>query len=111
MGEIFYRGADLIYRLRALYQDTNAVIDPSTFTTITATFNGGGRDVEYTLADSEISIDGNFMDVIIQRADFSSKYRGSWDLVLTTEETDTDFASNKRIRIGRLSAVFNLRDA
>ena len=108
MGDTFYRGADLIYRLQALYDDTGDVIDPSTFTAITATFSGGGRTVTYTLADSEIEVDGLYFNIIIQRADFETQYQGSWDLVVETEETDVDFASNKRVRIGRINSAFRL---
>ena len=106
----FYRGADLIYRVRALYNDTNAVITVSTFSAITAVFSNGGRKVTYTLADGEITTEGNYLNIYIQRADFESKNQGTWDLKITTEETDIDFADNKRVRIGYILSAFNLEE-
>ena len=106
----FYRGADLIYQVRALYDDLGTVIDPATFTAIVATFKAGNVEVEYTLADAEIEVDGNYINIIVQRADFESQYQGSWSLKLETEETDADFASNKRVRIGHVNSAFNLQE-
>jgi hypothetical protein len=104
----FFRGADLIYQIQALYDDTGTVIDPSTFTAITATFCKGSLTVAYTLADSEVEVDGSNINIIVQRADFESKNEGKWDLKLETQETDANFASNVRVRIGEIIGAFRL---
>ncbi len=105
---LFYKGADLIYQVQTLYDDTGAAIDPTTFTEITATFTGTGNTVTYTLGDSEIEVDSGNINIIIQRDDFNDLGDGLYKLKLETEETDTDFASNTRIRIGVISNAFNL---
>lgn len=107
----FYRGADLIYRIRALYNDNNEIIDVSTFTAIEAVFSNSGREITYTLADGEITTDDNYLNIYIQRADFENKNQGSWNLKITTEEADTDFADNVRVRIGEIINAFRLDEA
>lgn len=107
----FYRGADLIYQIRALYNDTGAIIDVSTLTSIVAAFSMGGKTITYTLADSEIVIDSNYINIYIQRADFESQNQGSWNLKITTQEADADFADNVRVRVGEIINAFRLDEA
>ena len=108
---VFYRGADLIYRIKALYSDTSETIDPAIFSAITATFSIGNKQITYTLDDSEIVINGNYIDIYIQRADFENKNQGSWNLKITTEEADTNFSDNIRVRIGEIINAFRLDEA
>ncbi len=107
---MLFRGADLVYRTRLLYEDTKEVIALTMFTEIVARFVVFDYEIEYKLSDSEITIDGNYLNIRVQRDDLASKYRGSWNLVLMTEEADSEFEDSKRIRIGRIIDAINLQD-
>jgi hypothetical protein len=102
------KGSDLVYRLQVKYNYSTTVQDPADYTTIVANFTHGTTVVEYSLADSEIVINGKFIDILVQRADFDSKNIGSYCLTLTTEEDDSNYEDNKRVRKGELKNAFTL---
>ncbi len=107
----YFRGADLIYKVRARFDDTREIIIISTFTSITATFCLGGVEIEYTLDDSEITIDNNLINIYVQRSDFDSSNQGLWHLKIQTEETDASFADNVRVRKGEILNALRVDEA